>query len=376
MHKFCNEPFSSIRLTNTGYNVCCWHATFDYGKDFTIDQKNLEKVRNTIIDGSYSMCSKHCPKLNEFDKKPMLEVPDVSFKSASIAFDDSCNLYCPSCRNSIRRGLVSSHDFENAVKLVMDNSSSIEVLDLSGSGESLVSKNMIKFISGIRGNFPNLKHVVLHTNGTLMTEGKLDWFINSINGAGLTVMLSIDAFTEDVYKMVRRGGNFSNVEKCVELLLCKRGNGVSSICVNFIVQDDNISELPDFLGKYIDNGIDIVNISDMMDWGHLGKDNYMQRTKSHRDGRLQRLVSLLPKKVENTSIKYEGNLIDIRGSNLSKLDIFDSRAMGWLCGISGEDFDLVGSVSIRDSVYSVIGFDGIVDDRLTSLLNRYLITIS
>ena len=127
----CVQPFKHIEFFKDHATMCCptWLETqlwYDKNEDgsFNYDvwkSETAQKIRQSILDGSYSHCSKTaCPHLSTLINTgvpsgffiPKNELPytmhdgfviddkNISTGPGSINFtyDDSCNLRCPSCR--------------------------------------------------------------------------------------------------------------------------------------------------------------------------------------------------------------------------------------------------------------------------------------
>lgn len=114
--------------------------------------------------------------------------------------------------------------------------------------EPLLVKDLSKRINFARKH--GFMDVIMTTNGTLFTEEK----IKEVIDAGVTrILFSIDALTEEVYNIVRPGGNFKNVLQALDLALKYREMQRSSlpiIRVSFVPNRMNQHELKPFFEKY------------------------------------------------------------------------------------------------------------------------------
>jgi pyruvate-formate lyase-activating enzyme len=113
----CTTPFVYLEVHKGGVHSCCpsWLpnkicSLEDIDKAWRSEE--LKKVQESILDGSYKYCSKtECPYLSELlitGSKPKGFIDKTNFNindykkgptNINFAFDRSCNLSCPSCRN-------------------------------------------------------------------------------------------------------------------------------------------------------------------------------------------------------------------------------------------------------------------------------------
>ena len=113
----CSVPFEYLEAHLDNVYACCpeWLPyplvpTKEIAKAWK--SENLKKIQKSVLDGSYTYCSaQHCPALNELIvkgtnttgtfilKNKFNNHNPVSPNIINYAFDRSCNLSCPSCRN-------------------------------------------------------------------------------------------------------------------------------------------------------------------------------------------------------------------------------------------------------------------------------------
>jgi MoaA/NifB/PqqE/SkfB family radical SAM enzyme len=131
----------------------------------------------------------------------------------------------------------------------------VEEIDLTGSGEPLMNKDLDHFIriahdSGCRVGFS--------TNGVLLTPNRLDGLLD----AGLDwVAFSIDAATSETYQKIRIGACFEdtldNLEY-VKIVRNRRNDMRPSLMIFFVMMKANYFELPDMLDLASSFGVDFV----------------------------------------------------------------------------------------------------------------------
>ena len=157
-------------------------------------------LRLSILNGTYSFCNKiFCDRYNFENEvesqKDILESVEVNKipKEIMFAFDDSCNLVCPSCRKS----MVTNRDDEyKSMKQWVDDfmisaGNKTEYLWLSGNGEPFVSRlyrELIKEAFHWRDNMSIL------CNATLINEKNYIEYLEKYQK--MEVVLSIDGATK------------------------------------------------------------------------------------------------------------------------------------------------------------------------------------
>jgi sulfatase maturation enzyme AslB (radical SAM superfamily) len=259
----CTTPFTYLEAHRDGVFSCCpsWLpnkiSTLE-NIDNVWQSDELNKIQESITDGSYKYCSKTgCPYLSQLlnnESIPRGFIKKEDFKpekytagptNINFAFDRSCNLSCPSCRNSIIMADGKEVEFiDNTINMITSKyGSSITMLYLSGTADPFASKSIRKFLLNFdRTKFPNVNHIHLHTNGLLLTE-KMWNSLSHIHDLIKTIEISIDAASEDVYKQVRRGGDWNTLLTNLNTISTL---GLKDVRVSFVVQDSNYFQMLEF----------------------------------------------------------------------------------------------------------------------------------
>jgi len=126
----------------------------------------------------------------------------------------------------------------------------IEVILPFWNGEPLVNKHFSEFvdkISQLKKEGTNLGSISIHTNATLLNNDLSKTIINSEIFSPIT--LSIDASTSSTYEKIRRGGDFNLLQNNIInfLNLRKKKNKLPHLIFQFIVMEENIHEVSDFV---------------------------------------------------------------------------------------------------------------------------------
>lgn len=111
--------------------------------------------------------------------------------------------------------------------------------------------------------------VLIYTNGMLLDDTAIREALDS-NLTELNV--SLDAGTGDVYRQVRRGGDWDRVLGNIRRFLQLRresGKRFPRMGLNFVMLNDNEGDLPTFIDLAADLGVDYVNCVTYAtyDWG-------------------------------------------------------------------------------------------------------------
>ena len=312
---FCEFPFTYTEFHKNGakrkQTVCCpdWNSTNIYKSDNLVgnwNSKEAREIREGHLSGNFKGCNPDaCPTLNrllhtgeatkeikhisEFDpKKYNLNSPKI----AKLCFDQACNLKCPTCRPE----LIPNTDFryKSTINLLNDIESqygkNLEVLYTSGAGDPLYSKPMREFLQNItKEKYPNLKSVILHTNGILLTP-KIWESLSNIHPYVKHLEISIDAATKHTYEnKVRLNGKWDVLMENLNFI--KSWKTLDAIQLDYVVQSGNYKEMEMFC-KLIYNIFEnshldfYIIFQKVWPWPSITPENYKEMSvwdKSHRN---------------------------------------------------------------------------------------------
>lgn len=256
----CDVPFKYLEIHDRDVYGCCpsW-LTIPYGKTNNLkdvwNSETANLVRESILDGSYKYCSKtECPYLSQFItdgytanfiKRKNINFNQKGPSSINFAFDRSCNLSCPSCRDEVFLPTLSDIQvYDKKMNNIIDvYGKTIKLLYLCGSADPFASKTLKNLLLNFdRTKFPNIKNIHLHTNGLLLTEEMWNK-LSHIHDLIQTIEISVDAATKETYEKIRRGGKWETLIKNLEFISTLKLNDVR---LSFVVQDSNYMEMNDF----------------------------------------------------------------------------------------------------------------------------------
>jgi MoaA/NifB/PqqE/SkfB family radical SAM enzyme len=332
----CITPFSYLEIHKHGIFSCCpsWlpNKMGDLDNlDNVWESDELKKVQESILDGSYKYCSKtQCPYLSKlisgkgvdstFMLKENFNIKNTKLGPTNVnfAFDRSCNLSCPSCRNTAIMANGEEVEFVDKTinKVIEKLGKNISMLYLSGSADPFASKSLRKLLLNLDvSKFPKLRKIHLHTNALLLTE-KMWTNLSHIHHLINTIEISIDASNKETYEIIRRGGNWETLISNLEFISKIKMNDIR---VSFVVQDSNYMEMEDFynLMMRIFNKNVNVYFNKITNWGTYTDDEF--KTKQIWDEQHPQFYMFLHQlnKINNKN-KCTHNMHDIIETHLPK----------------------------------------------------------
>lgn len=314
--KICRKPFEYFEIgTPREGQVPCYaccpeilpNITGDLAKnslDEIWNSDEFQKVRASILDGSYIYCKTDlCPEIQSDNLLDIGVIEDQSIldayfkgelslksrpKEINLSFDQTCNLACPSCRTDFitkatdeQRGLME----KITADLLSRDLSDTKIIACS-SGDPFVGEYFRKFLFELEGDkHPGLK-IQIMTNGVLFNRSAWEK-MHKIHKQLAMVCISIDAATESTYQITRKGGNWKMLMENLEFLSGLRMRGeIPFLRLDFVVQDHNFREIPEFveLGERLK--VDQVFFQKIANWGTFSAEEYQKRCiydESHPD---------------------------------------------------------------------------------------------
>jgi radical SAM protein with 4Fe4S-binding SPASM domain len=178
-----------------------------------------------------------------------------------------CDLKCPFCAREANFGDRDiGHMPPEIWKKILDESKEkgLKSINMAHEGESLMNPRLFQMIKEAKD--AGVIDIFLHTNANMMTpeisERLIDCGITKIN-------FSIDASTEETYKILRVGGDFKQVIKNVQdFLKIKLEKKASYLrCrVSFVAQQENLHEKKDFFEFWKDQkGVNLITFQNLID---------------------------------------------------------------------------------------------------------------
>lgn len=306
----CATPFLHYEVHTSGaVSACChtwlpaWVGNALYNTtDEIINDGIRQELQAQMRQGKFTGCNDMCPQLNSFlsggkdywDIVP-IEKLDEKIKSSEIhigfSYDISCNLQCPSCRDELimwdpkdptdSYGLRVNQVHERVKELVstlMQTNSRVS-LNITGSGDAFASPTFWGYLVELsESGLPDNVVINLKTNGIMMTEENLVK-IKPLWKHFNYIEVSVDAATEERYKIVRKNGNFkrlkNNLDTLDNLIYTGQFPNLGGWQTNIIVQRDNYKDLKQFIEwqlSYKSKPKIWTNL--LAQWGHISDERF------------------------------------------------------------------------------------------------------
>ena len=312
---FCVKPFQMIDIKKGQTGLCCWvdlqtwqGATDEMTMEKVWNSAEAQDIRASIHDGSFKHCKDNCPFLNskteqlteayqiddDFDEflqvidNPVLpkdkiisphlrqvieqQLTELPYLPPMLecGFDFSCNLSCPSCREEKIIELDRKEEIQQ-VQAILEQQAfgSVETLYITGSGDPFGSPFFNKWLRQLdKSMLPKLKNIHLHSNGQLWNEHAWLKIPANIREYIKTAEISIDAASDETYRINRRGGEYSKLLKNLEFISDLRAQGLlKHLKIHMVVQQNNYHEMADFVALGERFNADVIYFSRLTDWG-------------------------------------------------------------------------------------------------------------
>lgn len=323
--RYCYHPFNTVTVDGHGdCYVCICQAwlpirvgnIFQFSSLTEIVQSaKAREIQKSILDGSYRYCDhNNCSIIKEDSLETEIAHRPDTVNWINFALDPSCNLTCPSCRSDFRF-LKEGPEYEKRIgiveylaKLIKNHDHWIK-FSISGDGDPFASLIYRHFLSIL--DLTNKKDVEIEivTNGILLQDHwhKLEKIHNNI----VRTKISLDAGSESVYKITRRGGSWEKVLNNIEFLINwkKTHRPDMQIQCNFVVQTTNYKDMPAYVAICDVLGVDEINFQKIVDWGTF--DNFQNHaiwSEKHPEHKF--FLNIL-RNLNNKKINYT-NLTDLR----------------------------------------------------------------
>jgi hypothetical protein len=270
--KICPEPFKRFDVSPSGeVLVCCGHWVptsignlMTDGVDQILNSETAKKIRASMLDGSYKYCNHlECSALIQGSLPDKNEVKDPVLRTAIdqkklevdkvdqilFAFDQSCNLSCPSCRRGriVEKPSLNQAKAEVVEQKLLPLLKNLKTLDINPAGEVFLSKPSRRILEMVsKETCPDLGINII-SNGTLFTEQEWLKFSN-LKGMVRSVRISTDAATKATFEDLRRLAVWEPFLENMHFLGRLRASGdISQLMFSFTYQLRNFREMIPFV---------------------------------------------------------------------------------------------------------------------------------
>jgi hypothetical protein len=268
----CPMPFQRFDIGPDGQvMVCCGHWLPTHIGNFmtqplqdVLNSPTAKAIRQSVTDGSYKYCNHlECgtmaqdalPRRDELrDPRTRNAVATQNYELDGVdqimfAFDQTCNLSCPSCRTHVITEKISqTTEKARAVEQnLLPLLPSLRTLHINPAGElfgSKPSRRLLELIDDER--CPDLKLEII-SNGTLFSREEWNKF-PGIHNKVRSVRISIDAACKETFEKLRRLGKYDVFLKNMHFLCELRISGtLPQLKFSFTYQLDNFREMKAFV---------------------------------------------------------------------------------------------------------------------------------
>lgn len=256
----CVMPFDSLFITNRGTYACCWGSEMispSLNIDNVLSSDKLKDLRVSVLDGSFRYCSDRCwylhnkygpvIKKTEIDTieneivKTAIATSDINAKLplryVNNAYDESCNLQCPSCRK-----FKITHDELVSYRIYKQIEGKTKEILIGGSGDPFYQTYTMRWLTSVvDSDIPNLTFVNIMTNGMLLNERLWSTVSPAIKSKEILLQVSLDGCTKETVEKLRLGANWETLKRNLEFI--KKCDDFNNVNYNFVVQNHNYKEI-------------------------------------------------------------------------------------------------------------------------------------
>jgi len=266
---YCSIAFTNILINENGEIFSCGCEDWvkkSLGNILSCNnQEDLDNLlsidsefKKSISDKNYRFCNAfkcHYLQRDIIENKVIFpfvsDIKNLNLKQLYLQIDESCNLECPSCRN--RKILHKNNKKTEKVKVILSKINDLILekheelfIRLNGNGELFASHTILPWL--LKFDFEKFNKVkfFFHSNGTLLY--KYEEFLNNLVNNLSGFEISIDAASEKIYSIVRKGGNWNNLNKGLSIINnLRQKNKNINLKISFVVSETNYHEMEDFL---------------------------------------------------------------------------------------------------------------------------------
>jgi hypothetical protein len=341
---FCSRPFEWFEVhggPRRGLVHLCCQSWLDFPVGDLRRQsvaeiwngERAQEIRRSILDGSFRYCDRSlCPFLQTrvAPVQRRSEVTDARLREVianrttrvawgpqiiNCSYDRSCNLACPSCRDElIVESEASAEILAIQGKLRTEALVDARTLYITGSGDPFGSPFFRDWLRTMEvKETAQLGSIHLHTNGLLWNRRSWTGLPSHVRALIKHAEISIDAASAATYAR-NRGGRWETLLETLEFVAELRRTGpLEWIGLSFVVQENNFTEMPSFVGLGRRFGVDLVMFNQIVNWGTFSHAEFRSRAvhlPSHP--RHHELLTLLKEPSLVDPIVHLGNLAGLR----------------------------------------------------------------
>jgi len=270
----CARPFDTVLIDKQGSCYACECTAWLPQSIGNLQVKGLQDIigsdmhrlmQDSISDGTYRFCNQS--QCSYIRSGLFYQATEQKIKHLRLAIDESCNLRCPSCRNSLifhKKGSAFNLGMRLADKINdwLHNFQHPIQVHIGSDGDPFASHVYRHFMEHTPKR-DNIKYSVL-TNGLMFKEfyNTVPHIINNLQELGV----SIDGASKKTYEKLRLGGKWGKIIEALECIAELKKKKDFRFNLHFVVQQDNWHELEAMLELGHRYSVDTVYFNKIEDW--------------------------------------------------------------------------------------------------------------
>jgi len=262
MSNFCPHLWNGFTISNNGdIYSCCLSKAIKIGNIYEEELKKLINIsalleyRKRSLEGDL-ICYNSCTFVKKdisIEKIPnYTKIRYSQLKKIDLIFGRACNISCIMCRYVMRpikdEPILNSKILQNNIDITPFKEIIIQ------GGEPLFIPECLNYMTFLENI--GKKYTIL-TNGVLIN----DEMAQRLSLYAKRVIISINAANKKVHERVNQGSNFNKLIRNIKRLQSYRNqNGTElKIIGRMTITLESILEIPDFIQKFSDFGVDYIN---------------------------------------------------------------------------------------------------------------------
>ena len=270
----CARPFDTVLIDKQGSCYACECTAWLPQSIGNLQVKGLQDIigsdmhrlmQDSISDGTYRFCNQS--QCSYIRSGLFYQATEQKIEHLRLAIDESCNLRCPSCRNSLifhKKGSAFNLGMRLADKINdwLHNFQHPIQVHIGSDGDPFASHVYRHFMEHTPKR-DNIKYSVL-TNGLMFKEfyNTVPHIINNLQELGV----SIDGASKKTYEKLRLGGKWGKIIEALECIAELKKKKDFRFNLHFVVQQDNWHELEAMLELGHRYSVDTVYFNKIEDW--------------------------------------------------------------------------------------------------------------
>ena len=274
IQRTCAKPFDTLLIDKQGSCYACECTAWLPQSIGNLRLKTLEQILNSdmrqhlqesVSDSTYRYCNEHQCSYLKANNVP--DKQDTHIKHLRLAFDESCNLRCPSCRTGLifhkdgkefdsRKSLADKvntwlHTYEHNIQVHM------------GSDGDPFASNIYRYFMSNTPIKTNIGYSIL-TNGLMFEEHR--GVLANIMGKLKVLGVSIDGASKQTYEKLRLGGRWDKIKSNLQSMADSKDKYNFWFRFHVVLQQDNWWEMKDMVELAESYGVDEIYFSKIQDW--------------------------------------------------------------------------------------------------------------